>query len=311
MISQFMKDVREEKNGFSFGKVFRFDEESVVAILPIIRESQVERDYIVLPEAKDVKIEDTGDIDKAKITNNGDKPVYIRSGTVLKGSTQERASVISRIIFPNQTKQIKVVCVHQTKGISIGAKMDYSGLTPSSISLGSQQATWNSVNKYTCCARNSFSSSAPDLSSNIGGTFFVSPTDDLHSYMKDYSKKIEKILSKIEYKKNQTGMALFDVEGVFLIEIFDLTGSWKAIRDDVISREGENIIKKDLQGIFQLKPERANELVINILNENYKEKELHKNQSSTYALEGDKYIGETTILNQKVIHFSLMRKSKN
>ena len=42
MIAQFMSDVKDEKNGFKFGKVFRFDEESVVAILPILREKEGE-----------------------------------------------------------------------------------------------------------------------------------------------------------------------------------------------------------------------------------------------------------------------------
>lgn len=301
MIKQFMDNVKEEKDGFEFGKVFRFDEESVVAILPVLREKKIKRDYIVLPEAKNVKIEDTGNIDSAKITNNGNKPIYIRSGTILKGQTQERATIIDRIVFPNKTEIIKVVCIHQTRGIASGTKMDYHSLTPSSIDLTSQGAAWGSVATYCCNMRNSGMTSLTE-----GGNFAAS--DDLVSYVKDFSKEIEKILPKIEYKRNQIGMVLFDVEGVYVIEIFDLTLSWKAIRDDVVKREGEKIVKKDLQGIFQLKPERANELAMAVLGQDYKEKELHKNKSATYSLESDNYLGQATTLKDKVIHFNLIRK---
>lgn len=299
MIKQFMNSIKEEKNGFRFGKVFRFDEESVVAILPILRTSKIKRDYIVLPEAGNVKIEDTGNIDSVKITNNENKPVYIRSGTILKGQTQERASIIGRVVFPNKTEIVKVVCVHQTRGISMGSKMDYNSLMPSSIDLTSQTSTWNSVNVY-CCS----------MEQNFGGEKISSAPDDLVSCLRNYSGKIEKILPKIEYKKNQTGMFLFDVEGIYAVEIFDLTLSWKALRDDVIKKEGEKIIKKDLQGIFQLKPERANELAMAVLGQEYKEKELHKNKSVTYALENDDYVGQATTLKSKVIHFNLIRKIK-
>lgn len=302
MIKQFLDNVKDERDGFGFGKVFRFDENSVVAILPILRQSNDERNYIVLPEAGDIKIEDTGSIDSAKITNNGNKPIYVRSGTILKGQTQERATVIDRIVFPNKTEIIKVVCIHQTRGISAGTKMDYHSLTPSSINLTSQSNAWQSVNDYCCTMRSS------GMVSFTGDGSLAPPTDDLVSYAKDFSKEIEKILPKIEYKKNQTGMVLFDVEGVYVIEIFDLTLSWKAIRDDVIKREGEKIVKKDLQGIFQLKPERANELAMAVLGQDYKEKELHKNKSATYLLESDNYTGQATTLEDKVIHFNLIRK---
>jgi hypothetical protein len=303
MIAKFMKEVKEEKNGFKFGKVFRFDEESVVAILPILREKEVERKYVVLPEAVDVKIEDTGKIDSAEVTNNGNKPIYIRSGTILKGRTQERATVIGRVVFPNETKVIKVVCVHQTRGISAGAKMDYLGITPSSINLSSQNTAWDSTSELCCSLR------AEGVAGfGEGADWTPPPTDDLASYVKDFSDKIDKILPKIEHKKNQTGMVLFDVEGVYAIEIFDLTPSWKALRDDVVKKDGEKIIKKDLQGLFQLKPERANELAMAVLGQEYKQKELHKNKSKTYSVESDKYIGQGVVLDGEVIHFNLIRK---
>lgn len=216
----------DEKEGFSFGKVFRLDEDGVVAILPILRESKTERGYVVLPEAPSVKIEDTGGIDAVKVTNNGSLPVYIRSGTVLKGQTQERAAVIGRIVFPNETETIKIVCVHQTRPIAMGSKMVYHSLAPASIDLTSQHLAWNCVASYSGRAQSAFR--------GLNRPVPTGPFDDLASYAKSYSSEVEKVLPKIEHKKNQAGMVMFDVEGVYIIEIFDLEPSWKALRDDVI-----------------------------------------------------------------------------
>jgi len=103
-----LQTILEEKDNFQFGESWRFSDDSLVAVLPILRKSDKTRNYIILKEAKNVEISDTGQINRVRITNNEDKPVYIRMGEIFTGKTQERIAIRSHVILPKESVDVEV-----------------------------------------------------------------------------------------------------------------------------------------------------------------------------------------------------------
>jgi hypothetical protein len=77
-----------------------------------------------------VQVTDTGAIDRMSAKNNEELSVFLRSGTIFKGPTQERASQRSTIILPGEAVDIKVRCIHATRGIKSGSHVKYGGSVP-------------------------------------------------------------------------------------------------------------------------------------------------------------------------------------
>ena len=133
-IQNFVDDIREEKSGFKFGSPWRYSKSSLAAILPIIRKNSEKRGYVTLAEAgKNVIIEDSGSISEAIITNKGKIPVFIRAGEMLKGSTQTRTVIVSRVVMPGQTATVKIACIFMSKGIQQGAKFSSAGYASNTV----------------------------------------------------------------------------------------------------------------------------------------------------------------------------------
>ena len=131
-MNKFLQLIADEKDGFSFGKSWRYNEDSLVALLPILRIApKKKRNYVLLSETKNVKIGDTGQINKILVENNEESPVYIRMGEIFSGGTQERMATRSYIIMPKENINIDVRCVHASKGINTGASMKSDGVAPS------------------------------------------------------------------------------------------------------------------------------------------------------------------------------------
>jgi hypothetical protein len=150
--------ISESKLGFQFGKPQRLGESALSCVLPIIRETSVKRQYITYPETDKVSVVDSGSISKMKVSSVSTDNVFIRSGTIFKGGTQERTIVRSAIIFSGKTMDIEVRCVHATRGINTGAKVGYGGITPMSFDSANytegfraqdQHTTWANVQNYT------------------------------------------------------------------------------------------------------------------------------------------------------------------
>lgn len=122
--------ISESKMGYAFGSPERVDDSSLSVVLPILRHAVTPRTYTTFPETKDLAVKDSGKIDAMQATNKGQLSVFLRSGTIFSGSTQERASLRSMIVLPGVTVDIKVRCIHASRGISRDAKVGYHGVTP-------------------------------------------------------------------------------------------------------------------------------------------------------------------------------------
>jgi hypothetical protein len=171
-----LSQLSEQKNGFKFGDPQRLDERALSVVLPIIRETSVVRQYVTLPETDKVSIHDSGSISKMKASSVSTENVFIRSGTIFKGATQERASVRSMIVFPGQTVDIEVRCVHHSRGISPNAKVTYGGITPMSVdnavygagfTASDQQSYWRNVSQTSALYAN-LQKSADDVHHQSG-----------------------------------------------------------------------------------------------------------------------------------------------
>ena len=157
--STILEALSEESMGFRFGKPERPNESSLACILPILRETSQERQYITLPETEQVLVFDSGTINRLNLKNTSKKNVFVRSGTIFEGKgTQSRAIMRSAVLFPGTEVALDVRCVHQTHGIRSGAEFKYGGITPLSVdsrvySAGyrpqDQHATWNATVYYS------------------------------------------------------------------------------------------------------------------------------------------------------------------
>jgi len=161
--STILQLISEESMGFRFGKPERPNESSLACILPILRETSQERQYITLPETENVLVFDSGTINKVNLKNTSRKNVFVRSGTIFAGKgTQSRALTRSAVLFPGTEVALDVRCVHQTHGIRSGAEFKYGGITPLEVDSSmyaagyrpqDQQTMWSAVRRSTAAMR--------------------------------------------------------------------------------------------------------------------------------------------------------------
>ena len=68
-IGMLMDNIIERQDGYHLGEIWKYSKNAKGAIIPIIRDKEIERDYVTLPEVKDkVQFSDTCNINKAGLT---------------------------------------------------------------------------------------------------------------------------------------------------------------------------------------------------------------------------------------------------
>lgn len=333
-IKEFLETINKENEGFSFGKPWRYNDKSLVAILPILRECSEKRNYITFSEAKKIVAEDSGSIDTVLVTNNEKTPIFIRAGEIFKGKTQERAVVVSRIVMPGATEKISVVCIHASRGINIGAKMEQGGVSPSSVqnaifrsrgNLNLQQNAWGAVSMFNMSTSGGGGGGAkgangrvyleelslnhdPSLTRTFDAMVSV-PSDDLKSGMEEFSKTMEEIFRSVPKVAWQSGAVLIGFDGVKGLEVFDLADSWTSVREEVVRKNGEDLSKVDKDSAFEFKAEKAKKQAQKVIGLDFGQKDLYKdNKTQVVSLDTDQFVGEATIFEDKVIHLTLLKK---
>jgi hypothetical protein len=157
-----LKAVAEEKLGFKFGSPERLSEQAMTAVLPILRETTTKRQYITYPETDQLLATDSGSINRMNLKNTSKENIFLRSGTIFIGKTQERALTRSTVVFPGQEVSLDVRCVHASKGIHVGAEVKYGGVTP----LAMDMKTYG--DGYRAESQNTYWSTVQDFSDSIG-----------------------------------------------------------------------------------------------------------------------------------------------
>jgi hypothetical protein len=150
------------------------------------------------------------------------------------------------------------------------------------------------------------SSGAAFTASNIGAA------DDLVGTLDSMSDMIKEMLKKIPPIENQVGAVFIYENSIKGLDIYNLPDSWKAIKDDVIEKEGSDYIKKEDNNLFELKPEKVRALLGKKLNVTFEEKVIHEDKDykiievrEVSDLKKPRLIGEAVEFNNKVIHLTM------
>jgi hypothetical protein len=354
----FIKSIVEETNGFQLDEAWRLDEGSLSVIVPVKRDSDLKRDYITFAEAQDVKVEDTGAVDSVYVKNNEDKPLFISRGEIFKGKTQERAAIHGYIIGAGRGQKVSVRCIHQTKGISKGAEMKFGGYAPYDVDLSSQSRTWSTVSNFNTqyATTSNLKSTDKNILRNPARRFYdpeitttsmVLPAeiysashthldisgndtlgdvnvrslycDDLVGTLDEMSDMIQKMLKKIPPIENQIGAIFLYENEIKGLDVYDLPDSWKAVKNDVVEKEGSNYLKKDDTNLFEFKAEKVKALLGKKLNTTFEEKTLFDNKEykvieirqilpeNEDRNKTKRLMGEAVEFNGKIIHLTMYR----
>ena len=96
------------------------------------------------------------------------------------------------------------------------------------------------------------------------------------------------------------------------LECFDVVSSWVVVREALIEKEAIELRCEDKANVFDhhLNPTGARSKIQSVLNSPFEEKILSDDEHSTIiGLSSGEYLGSATILNGKVIHLALVKKS--
>jgi hypothetical protein len=149
----YLNDIADNRFGYRLGEPWKYSEETLGVVVPILRENASDRLYITMYEVlKELNIKDTGSINQVEFQNRSGIAVFVRAGTIFAGETQPRAVQHSGI-YSNEKEIIDVRCVNASRGISKGKEMSFGDIAPPSVTInlmtGSQSDVWSSVSNYT------------------------------------------------------------------------------------------------------------------------------------------------------------------
>jgi len=305
-----------EGNGIKYGKPWRLSDKSLGVAIPIVSLIETVRHYRVLLDKDNIKVSDTGDIDKLKLTMNVKEPIFIRSGTIFKGDTQARGLQTSIIVMPQTNEQeIPVRCVQASKGIVMGTSMNRATVVaPQSVDKellrGDQGAVWGSVSLYSLSAQPSRTRLLGSMGSETCDSHIAS--DNLTKELQDMKGSIDQIIKKMPIVKNQGGIVIVDAKGVLGIEIFDSSDSWEEMKNQIISKYGREL-SEEVDSIFEINEKKIPKKISEFLNTLLACKEeisFEDKEAKTFILKGNGVIGEYSKLKEKVIHILGMRSDK-
>ena len=322
-IGKYIWAIAEQKKGFTFGKTWQNSDSASGLVVPILRQTQVKRTYIMLEETKKVQISDTGAIGSARVKSDDDTNVFIRSGIILAGSTQERATVAGVVVLPHSELELEVKCVHASKGIHSGAVYDLNKtevvppmihfcLSAQCTSNEKQSRVWNSVQDY-CHG----SGKTHIIDSYLGVTDLETPSDDLYGTLKEIERRkkhIEDALKDIPLLKNQVGALIFDNKGVVGFEVFDSPKSWAAMHHKVLPKYGDVLTQKTEGSSVQLNAEHILRKIQGFIEEIMaaSEKQTHATkESTTCVIDSAKVIGEYTQIHDVIIHVLAFKRQQD
>lgn len=149
----YLSDIADNRFGYSLGGPWKYSEETLGVVVPILRENVHDRPYVTIYEIlKELNIKDTGSIDQVELQNRSGLAIFVRTGTIFAGKTQPRATQHSGV-YSNDKEIIDVRCVNASRGISKGEEMSFGDIAPPSVTVnlmhGNQSDVWSSVRNYT------------------------------------------------------------------------------------------------------------------------------------------------------------------
>ncbi|MCJ7732870.1 winged helix-turn-helix transcriptional regulator [Candidatus Bathyarchaeota archaeon] len=277
-------------------------------IVPILRDPPYnKRGYILIQEAEGkVDFRDSGGISGVDAENKTGKYVLIRKGTMLKGQgTQSRAPIHSFILEPKiDVVRVPVNCIHQTHGISGGAMFHAEGVAPLSVqaNLGEQSSTWSSIRRYSAkVAKQGGMAESTRVSNgdNLVGVETITQGDTVADALQNIPGD----------HVNQVGVAVFDLEGVIAVEIFDHPESWRAFSGSII-RSYREVLSEEASELIEIRTEKAGEVFWRYMKRLPKMEKIlitETTKSKVWNISDNVATGEITELEGEEIHLMLNR----
>jgi DNA-binding HxlR family transcriptional regulator len=270
-------------------------------IVPILRDQPYKkRGYALIQEVEGkVVFKDSGSISGVDSENKTGKHVFIRKGTMLKGQgTQSRAPIHSFILEPKiDVVRVPVNCIHQTHGISSGAVFKAEGVAPLIVqaNLGEQSSTWSSIKKYSAKVANR---GGMDMD-NLLGVERAANADPIVDALQNIPGD----------QVNQIGVAVFDLEGVIAVELFDHPDSWHAFSGSII-RSYREVLTEEASELIEVRTEKAGEIFWRYIKRLSKMEKVLINEttvSKVWSISDDVATGEITEFDGDEIHLMLNR----
>lgn len=289
-------------------------------VLPILEgANSAERNYVLLQEVEGlVEFRDSGSISGVDALNKSGKNVFVRKGTMLSGQgTQSRSPVSGFVLAPSKEfVTLRVNCIHQSHYISTGASFEAGGVAPHSVyqALGEQGKTWQSVAGYARKMQSSLGGRPSGESGQMDSDSYLAVAEDnlvglsaAVEKMKDTSEDVMKMIPGDHV--DQVGIAVFDLEGVVGVEVFDHPDSWKAFSGSIV-RSYSEVLTEELGELYEIRMDRAVP-VLNAFLEKAKASEAtlvtENRVSKIWALKGTRLEGELAEVEGREIHLVLAR----
>jgi DNA-binding HxlR family transcriptional regulator len=301
------------------GEPWKLRENGAALAIPLlIRErGKGERRYRLLSEVGDqVRLVDTGRIDRLQVVNGSQDTVFIRKGSIVKGDTQTRALTLSIAVAPMSKTQAEIKCVYASKGIRSGTNFEFSGkITPVAVTESlreSQGATWNKVHEYTTAKKLVESMEIPSLHSamRLNELNRRRGTDDLEGYLTAEEGVIDEAMKNVPVDHaRQVGLAVVDFDGIAGLEMFDHPDSWRALSMSV-TRNYAEILARMASDVFEVNMEKVRRLVSSFVVELQSmegESAYKEGRIETYEIREKRFTGEFTTMEGSLIHILVSR----
>lgn len=208
-LKTYLSDISEGRFGYRLGDPWKYSEETLGVVVPILRENSPDREYRTMYEVlKELNIKDTGSINQIELQNRSGMAIFVRAGTIFKGKTQPRAVQHSGV-YSNEKETINVRCVNASYGIHRGTEMEFGDIAPPSVTMNlmarDQSGVWSSVRDYTSGSeteRQRRSGSAPygSASSEVGSV----PTNAIPESLPEGVRKALYYVSECKSRRSDT-----------------------------------------------------------------------------------------------------------
>ena len=294
-----IKQIAQETDGYKIGVPWKPTTASAVFIVPISKKTLIPRQYVTSPGGSQwLVVQDTGPISSVTVKNISGIIIFLAAGQILAGNTQPRCVATSIVIQPRETRTVNVFCIYASHGISNGAGMTIDVDVPRPLvqvlcdpRRNNQHDVWDEVTKIT---------------GDIGSEGV--PRDDLKGNLDVDRKASQPFLSQIPEIPGQIGMAVFVGSGIYSLQIFDSPDSWSERRKAIIERElsvlNRSVDRSELDE--GLKPSEIFSLLREFISHDFEYEEVEKGCGwQTMVVNAGSHSGEATILNDRVINFSL------
>ncbi len=344
-LKTYLTDIADGKFGYKLGDPWKFDENVLGVVVPVLRTNAPDRQYITMYEVLDqLGMKDTGHIDQVELQNKTGMAIFVRAGTIFTGKTQNRAVQHSGV-YTKVNNKVSVRCVHASHMIESDAEMKFGDIAPPSVTSdlmgGDQGKVWGSVRRYTSThsSESDFESeqlmclheddalvtrgfrkigaSSPSYGSSFSANRLASRqtgTDNLLDHLKNIKNQsiIDDMMQQVPLFPDQVGAIIFNPVGVIAFETFDHPRSWESIKKEIIEKYGDKIKDTQAEHLFELKKDAiipALRKFIESLSEFTERTIMKDNYSETREVRGKGVIGEYTLVKGQPIHVLLLKET--